>query len=183
MEEFNEARRSFLKQWRPEMVVVADRWDSRFTTREELAHSIESLVTEVGVGRTQVLLIAQAPVAEIGAAVNLRDFVQWQRARGDGDVRIEPDSHQGARRQILDVFSDVSRRLGDLWILRADPPFTKSDGSIRFAEGRTFYSADDDHLTEEGTELLRPSFRDTMLAAHRAASAVEPTPEYAARPR
>jgi hypothetical protein len=47
-------------------------------------------------------------------------------------------------------------------VLRADLPFYNKDGSIRYAAGRTFFYADDNHLSDAGSELVRPLFQSAI---------------------
>ena len=50
-------------------------------------------------------------------------------------------------------------------LLRVDEPFYNEDGSIRFAEGRRFLYADDDHLSDAGAERVRETWRRAIAAA------------------
>ena len=46
----------------------------------------------------------------------------------------------------------LARRRPGLELLRVDDAFTLPDGSVRYAEGRRFFYADDDHLAQAGAE-------------------------------
>jgi hypothetical protein len=58
-------------------------------------------------------------------------------------------------------------------VLRPDRLFYRPDGSVRYAEGRNFFYADDDHLAEAGSELARPIFAPAIAEA-RASAAPRP---------
>jgi hypothetical protein len=48
--------------------------------------------------------------------------------------------------------------------VRLDPLFYKEDGSIQYSSGRSFFYADDNHLSEAGAEQLRPIFTRALVA-------------------
>lgn len=63
----------------------------------------------------------------------------------------------------------LARRRPGLELLRVDDAFTLPDGSVRYAEGRRFYYADDDHLAQAGAEHVSARLA-TLLAGNREAA-------------
>jgi hypothetical protein len=53
--------------------------------------------------------------------------------------------------------------------MRVDPQFYMEDGSVRFSSGRSFFYADDNHLSQAGVEQLRPLITRTIVAIKEAA--------------
>jgi hypothetical protein len=50
----------------------------------------------------------------------------------------------------------ASAQFGNLSVLRPDKLFLQKDGSIKWSDGRSFFYADEDHLTESGADVARP---------------------------
>ncbi len=48
----------------------------------------------------------------------------------------------------------LARRIPGVELLRVDDAFRLPDGTVRYAEGRKFFYADDDHLSQAGAELV-----------------------------
>jgi hypothetical protein len=52
-----------------------------------------------------------------------------------------------------------------LRVLRADLLFSNPDGSIKYTEGRKFLYADDNHLSDDGSEMTRPLIEGAIKEA------------------
>lgn len=168
--EFDVTRRRYLREWKPEVILVIDRWDSWVAPPYDFEQSLHSFLDEVSPWTGTVLFIAQVPVTTIGEQINLREFVQW-RAGGSGPLpRLMPDPHEPLRRRAMEIAGKVGAGFPGFRILRPDRAFYEEDGSVRYASGRTFYYADDDHLTDAGAERVRPLFRSAIADAHAAAA-------------
>jgi hypothetical protein len=70
------------------------------------------------------------------------------------------------RKQSVATAAAVAAAFPNLRVLRADLPFYQEDGSIRYASGRTFFYADDDHLSDMGTEVVRGLFQSAIAEVH-----------------
>lgn len=166
--EFDAARRHWLRTWRPEAIVVVDRWDQR--ARRGFGSRLREFLAEVSPLAGRVLFVAQIPVIAHAEHVNLRELALW-RANADGMLpRLEADKEDEARRKVAAVAEAETKTFPKLRVLRADLPFYRDDGSVRYAEGRDFYYADDDHLTDEGADVVRTLFAKAIAEAHRAAA-------------
>ena len=167
--EFDAARRHWLRTWRPEAIIVADRWDDRARFLRRFDGRLREFLTEVSPLTSRVVFVSQIPVIANADHVNLRELVLW-RSGADGMLpRLEPNDTDDRRGKVVAVALAASAEFSKLVVLRADRPFYRADGSVRYSEGRSFYYADDDHLTDEGTEVLRPLFEQVLVAAQRAA--------------
>ncbi|SRR5216684_1177004 len=168
--EFDQARRRWLKEWHPEAVLIINRWDS---TSNNFDEKLRSLLREVSPLTSRVVFVAQVPVAKWGEEFNLREFMIWRmrNMRTENDLpRLEPDRNERVRKQAVAVAEAATTAFDNLRVLRADLPFYRENGSIRWAFGRSFFYADDDHLTDAGTEVVRSLFQSAIVEAHSASS-------------
>lgn len=78
---------------------------------------------------------------------------------------LYPDLNEPLRKEAVAVAEAETASFPNLSVLRADRPFYKEDGSIRYASGRGFYYADGDHLSEIGAEVLRGIFQSALIEA------------------
>jgi len=167
--EFDEARRRWLKQWHPEAVLMIDRWDDQ--EPKSFVENLRSFVQEVSPLAGRVLFVAQVPVAKWGEEFNLREFMLWRMRTGDDFPRLDPDQNERVRKQDVSDAEALTAEFHNLRVLRADLPLYREDGSIRWASGRSFFYADDDHLTDAGAEVDRALFRSAIAEAHSALGA------------
>lgn len=168
--EFDETRRKWLREWHPEAVLIIDRWDSLAGTSNSFDEKLRSFLSEVSPLASRILFVAQVPVAKWGEEFNLRELMIW-RMRTERDLpRLDPDRNERVRKQAVAVAEAATADFHNLRVLRADLPFYREDGSIRWASGRSFFYADDDHLTDAGAEVVRRLFRSAIAEAHSASS-------------
>ena len=166
---FDRARLQYLSQWRPDILIVADRWDGRADSPADLAVQMTGFLRIVAPKVAHVILTAQPPVLDSAGAVNAREFVtRAYRENGslqDGSLpTIWPDDSESFRRTTIQAFESVAREFPNVSVIRTDEPFYKPDGSIRYAEGRKFLYADGDHLTDDGAEMDREIFFRAIAA-------------------
>lgn len=168
--EFDEARRRWLKKWQPEAVLIIERWDALVGTSKSFDEKLRSFLREVSPLAGRVLFVAQVPVAKWGKEFNLRELMIW-RMRSESDFpRLDPDRNERVRKQAVAVAEAVAADFHNLRVLRADLPFYREDGSIRWASERSFFYADGDHLTDAGAEVVRRLFQSAIAEAHSASS-------------
>jgi peptidoglycan/LPS O-acetylase OafA/YrhL len=168
--EFDEARRRFLREWQPELVVAIDRWDGRATGADGFEAKLRPFLSEVAPLAGRILFVSQVPAHRVGNIANLREMVTAQMSGGRGLPRLFPDSLDELRRQIATRAESLTADFKNLRVLRADIPFYKEDGSIRYAEGRDFYYIDGNHLSDGGSEVLRDLFQRAISDAHSGAA-------------
>lgn len=168
--EFDDARRRWIREWRPDAVFVIDRWDSRVSEFPDFEERLRSFLKELSPLVGRVLFVTQVPVVKQGEGVNLRGFTTWRM--GDSTVlpRLDPDSNERLRKQVITLVEAAQADFPNLRVLRADLPFYQDDGSIRYAAGRRFFYTDDDHLTDIGTEQLRSLFEKAIAEARAGSS-------------
>jgi peptidoglycan/LPS O-acetylase OafA/YrhL len=159
---FDDARMRYLAQWRPEVLIVADRWDGRFENQGQLAPQLTGFLQMVAPKVGHVILTAQPPVLDLGDATNPREFVTRNYRMHGSLPTIWPDSAETLRRKSTQVFDSLTQRFPNLQPLRTDKPFYNVDGSVRYADGRKFLYADADHLTDDGARLDRQIFFQTI---------------------
>ena len=160
--DFDDARRRWVAAWKPDLLIIVDRWDDYPTT---LDAKLRGLLGELGPYARHVILPGQIPVLRLGETVNLRDYVTWRLRASSVLPAIGPDSRESIRRASLTTIAALARDFPSVELLRVDEPFYNEDGSIRFADGRRFLYADDDHLTDAGVERVRETWRRAIAAA------------------
>jgi len=112
-----------------------------------------------------VILPGQIPTLRLGETVNLRDYVTWRLRASAILPVIGPDSREPIRRSSLTTIAALARDFPAVELLRVDEPFYYDDGSIRFADGRSFFYADDDHLSDAGAQRVRELWQQAIAAA------------------
>ncbi|MBK8598364.1 MAG: acyltransferase family protein [Holophagales bacterium] len=150
--EFDEARRRALRAWKPDLVLVFERWDT--ADEGTLATNLRTLADELLASGRHVVLVGQPPVLEVGESVNLREFVSWTVSRQGSFPLIPQDSAAPRRSEIHSAMQALARVRPGVELLRVDDAFCLPDGTVRYAEGRKFFYADDDHLSQAGAEVV-----------------------------
>jgi len=164
--EFDEVRRRFLREWRPEAVFIIDRWDIRVDAAQVFENRLRSFLVEASPLAGRVIFVSQVPVHQGGDEVNLREIVTWRMNKTMRLPRLNPDSKDELRRQVTTRAESLVADFQNFHVLRADIPFYKEDGSIRYAAGRSFFYADDDHLSDAGCEVIHAMFERAIVEAH-----------------
>jgi peptidoglycan/LPS O-acetylase OafA/YrhL len=154
-DEFNAARKKWISEWRPDAILVIDRWDNYDAAPADFDRQVRDLVAELSPFTKHVILFSQAPVLRVGETNNLREFVVWKMKSAGSPPTMEPDTKEPFRRSTLATFENLTHEFPKLELLRADQLFYNADGSVRYLSGRSFLYADDDHLTDAGAELVR----------------------------
>jgi peptidoglycan/LPS O-acetylase OafA/YrhL len=168
--EYDEVRRKCLREWHPDVVFLIDRWDFRAADPGSFDNDFRGFMREVSPFVGHVLFVAQAPVAAVSEQVNLREFVLWGRDPGKGLPQIKPDKDEALRKKAVEIAEADFAEFPSLRVLRADLPFYQTDGSIRYASGRSFFYADNNHLTDAGTQVVRGLFQGAIAEACKPAS-------------
>ena len=165
--EFDEARRKWLREWRPEAVFAIDRWDIR---SEDFEVKLRAFLRDVSPLAGRVIFVAQVPVAAGGDQINLRELITYRMGKVKGLPRLNPDSREHLRKQAAATAETAMADFQNLRVLRADLSFYQEDGSIRYASGRSFLYADNDHLSQAGAEMVRGLIRGAIVEAHTVAT-------------
>jgi peptidoglycan/LPS O-acetylase OafA/YrhL len=153
---FDAARRKWISEWNPDAVIAIDKWDSYAgETGAEFNHQLHELVNELAPHTSTVILFSQVPVLRVGQTVNLREYVTWYQKKFGRLPAIMPDAHESFRKSTIVMFEALALEFPKVQLLRVDSPFYLDDGSIRFSSGRSFLYADNNHLSDAGTETLR----------------------------
>ena len=159
--EFDDARRRWLRLWRPDSVFVIDRWDIRFERAEKFEDDLHSFLGEVCPVANRVIFVAQVPVLSWGD-INPREYVCWHLSRTGRLPRFPPDSNESLRAQAVASATKEMAEFPGLRVLRADRAFFHADGSVRYSEGRKFFYVDNNHLSAAGAEEVRALFEDAI---------------------
>lgn len=160
--EFDETRRRYIRDWKPNIVFVIDRWDYLNSTTRDIEIRLKGFMDEVATTVGRIVFVTQVPVHRGGDQVNLREIVSARMGDGNKMPRLSPDSKDQFRRQLATKVESLKAEYHNLYVLRADLAFYHKDGSIRYAEGRKFFYADDDHLSDYGSEVVRDLFQNSL---------------------
>jgi peptidoglycan/LPS O-acetylase OafA/YrhL len=163
-QDFDAARRKWLSEWNPDAVFVIERWDKYAGDRADFDRNLRQLVGELAPHTRNIIVFSQVPALRPGQTVNLREFVTWYLRSSGRLPKITPDANEPIRKSSVATLEAVARDFPNVQVLRTDPPFYMEDGSVRFSSGRSFFYADDDHLSQAGAEQLRPLFTQAILA-------------------
>jgi peptidoglycan/LPS O-acetylase OafA/YrhL len=164
--EFDQARRNWLREWRPQAVFVIDRWELLDDGAGGFAGQLRTFLAEVSPLAKTVIFVAQPPVIGIGGnAINLREFAAWRMIHDGSFPRLFPNRNEPRRKQESSIAEAARVEFGNLRVLRPDLAFYNADGSVRWLSGRSVLYADDDHLSEAGAELVRELFANAIAGA------------------
>lgn len=155
-EGLHDAQARWVRTWRPDLVIGADRWDRYVLDDARFEARVRSLLDGFLPHARRVLLLAQVPALAVGETTNLREHVAHHAAKDGRLPVLPPDDHQPDRDRSAAVLERVARDVPALRVLRADRPFLTADGRVRYAEGRRCFYADDDHLSDAGAAVLAP---------------------------
>jgi peptidoglycan/LPS O-acetylase OafA/YrhL len=156
--EFDSTRKKLISEWKPCVIFAIDRWEHHQDAAEpqRFASALRTFLQEAGPLTQRVIFMSQVPALKGGNHANLREIVQ---ARSGGSPVLPPmfpDSNEQARHRLTEAAESLRAEFPKLRILRTDLLFYGEDGTIKYTEGRKFLYADDNHLSDDGSELTRP---------------------------
>jgi peptidoglycan/LPS O-acetylase OafA/YrhL len=160
--QYDIVRKRFLALWKPDVVFVIDRWDTRYGNSTNFESSMRVFMKDIPLKDTQVIFVSQVPVHDVGEHVNLREYVTFRFSKSNVYPTMLPDSLDSTRLSIATNAEALSTEISSLTVLRPDKLFYNDDLSIRYVSGRKFFYADDDHLSEDGSEITRSLFLRTI---------------------
>lgn len=162
---FVAARHRWLEEWKPDAVIAIDRWDSRAESLEAFDTHLRDFFREMSALTPHLFWVAQVPSLTGGDDINFREFVNWRTRPGGTAPTIAPNLSEGRRHQLVDLANAAAAGFPGVAVLRPDLAFYMPDGSVRYAAGRDFFYADDDHLSQAGAEHVRGVFESAIIAA------------------
>ena len=163
--EFDVTRLNYLFEWQPKVIFVIDRWDKQMSTSTALELRLRGFLGQISPIAARIIFVTQVPVHRGGDRVNLREIVSARMSRKGNLPRLSTDSKDDLRKEFVAKVESFMGDFHSLRVLRADVAFYLEDGSIRYSDGRKFFYADDDHLTDEGSEVVRDIFLHAIKEA------------------
>ena len=163
--EFDKARLKWLSEWNPEVLFMIDRWDFRVESPERFRVKMEAFLKKAAPHVGRIVFVSQVPVISLDMNTNLREYVSFRSINGKGLPLLRVDTKEDLRKQAVAVVEDLSLGYSGLCILRADKHFYHEDGTVRYAEGRRFFYANIDHLTDIGAAEVRGEFEKVIREA------------------
>ncbi|HRH95018.1 MAG TPA: acyltransferase family protein [Prosthecobacter sp.] len=163
--EFDEARKKWIRCWQPDVLFLIDRWDLRMESSSRFSAKLETFLSDVTPHVKQVVFVAQVPVINLEINTNLREYVTYRSIKGAELPRLEVDANHELRRAAVELAREMALSFPSLYIMRVDNLFDRQDGTVRYADGRRFFYANVDHLTDAGAEETRGLFADAISGA------------------
>ncbi|MDB5391182.1 MAG: hypothetical protein JWM11_6828, partial [Planctomycetaceae bacterium] len=160
---FDDARRKWVREWKPDAILVIEKWD-RYQP-DDFDRRLPELIQEFEPYTQRLIFFSQVPVLPVGESVNLREFVTSRLMRSGSLPRMLPDKKEPIRFSVIKKIEALAKINPKLQLVRVDSPFYLQDGSIKYSSGRTFFYLDDDHLCQAGVELLRETCFQAIAAA------------------
>jgi hypothetical protein len=153
--------KSHISQWHPKVVIFscylgfADDYDF-----ENLVESF--LVEQSRTSRTKFVFVTD--IYKLPYGHNLVEFALLRKKHTGGWVPIFPIDKKDNKRgfEINRFLEELPKRHKNCTVIPAAKIFIKPDGSIRYAEGKSFLYSDSTHLSIAGAELVRPLFEKTI---------------------
>lgn len=115
-------------------VVLRERVNARFLSREEIPEPIELAVSDVSFISVTLILPAIVPLLAHGARVVLLIKPQFESLRGEvgrGGIVRDPEVRERARRRVLAAAESLRLRL----LGERESPITGADGNVEFLAG------------------------------------------------
>lgn len=115
-------------------VVLRERVNARFLSREEIPEPIELAVSDVSFISVTLILPAIVPLLAHGARVVLLIKPQFESLRGEvgrGGIVRDPEVRERARRRVLAAAESLRLRL----LGEGESPITGADGNVEFLAG------------------------------------------------
>jgi hypothetical protein len=161
--EFYEYKMSWIKEWRPDVLFLIERWDRWYAWDNEdltsFGKQLEAFLDAMAPYPTKVVFVMQAPVSPHGEQINFRAITDFfTKSDGTRPAFFEPSYFTNARKALLKTVEEVAAKHPNLVVLRPDKLFLNADGSVRYSAGRKFFYFDEDHLSDAGVEEVRPFF-------------------------
>jgi hypothetical protein len=167
IKEFGEYRMRFLKEWRPDVLFLIERWDRWYVWNKgntaPFEQQFETFLEEMRPLGTKVIFVTQAPVSPVGDRMNFRALASFLQ-KSDGRLPVfYPEAWAvPAHASIHAAAERVAAKNPNLLIIRPHLLFLNANGSLRYADGRKFFYLDDDHLTDAGAEEALPLFEKVV---------------------
>jgi hypothetical protein len=161
IKEFDKYRMRFIKEWRPDILFLIERWDRWYVWNKgnvaPFEQQFETFLQKMRPLGTKVVFVTQAPVSPVGSRMNFRAIASLLQ-KPDGRLPVfYPDAWaDSAHASIHAAAERVAAKNPNLIVVRSHFAFLNTNGSLRYADGRKFFYLDDNHLTDAGTEELRP---------------------------
>ncbi len=162
---FFAARSRWIAEWRPEAVLLIDRWDA-FYGVDTLAEELHDYLLELQSSTHNVIALTQPPELRLGASINLREYVTWYYKRHSVLPSISAADWSRERQQSdVEILEAEAQNNAALKVIRADQYFCNPDGSVRYFSGRDFFYLDEDHLAEAGAMQLHDALKAAIAEA------------------
>ena len=159
---YDEFRWKYVKEWNPKCVLVIDRWDLQYSSRNAFSISMRSFLAKFAQLGTKVIFVAQVPVHKVGELQNLREIVGISLRVGKRIPALLPDQRDTLRKDIALAAERLTVDNPSLLVTRPDRMFYTNEGSIRYLNGRKFLYADDDHLSDDGSLFVKSTIKSAI---------------------
>ena len=163
--QFDRFRLRWIQTWRPEILIIADRWDGHSPDAAGFDRKLRDFLRKVAPFSRHQILVAPVPILGGIRDINLLELVHWE-SQSDGTPGIlRADRRQDLRDSFARVMEGMREEFEGVRVVRPDLDLVAPGGRIRYLCGRRLFYIDEGHLSDEGAEHLRPRFAEALTQA------------------
>jgi peptidoglycan/LPS O-acetylase OafA/YrhL len=152
----DEIVKKYIAQWKPEVVIIADRWGLRVVGSNSLnfESSFSNTVQWLEQHVSQVVVVGQVPELP-GVGMDISIFIQRKYRRNGGTLPqlAEPPEVTQARHRALALFQTYS----NITVIDPDSVFQNTNQTVRYFNGHHILYGDNNHLNPFGSMELEPA--------------------------
>jgi len=163
--QFDRFRLRWIQTWRPEILIVADRWEGHASGTPGLDRKLREFLRAVAPFSRHQILVAPVPILGGIRDLNLLELVHWESKPEGTPGTLRADRRQGLRDMVVKVMEGVRDEFSGVRVVRPDLDLLLPDGQVRFLCDRRLLYIDEGHLSDEGAARLRPLFAAALTGA------------------
>lgn len=163
--QFDRVRLGWIQAWRPEILIVSDRWDGHASGPAAFDRKLRAFLREVAPYSRHQILVAQVPVLAGIRDINLLELVHWGSSPSRTPSVLMADRKQDLRDRFAEAMENAADEFRGLRVIRPDLSLLLTDRQVHYLCNRTLLYIDEGHLSDEGAEHLRPLFLEAMTEA------------------
>jgi len=152
--EINNRRFELVKEIKPDIIIVAGKWTSEFSTGEDMTLVVKNKLEELASFTDRMFVLGQVPLVDLPQTHKdtMRRFIVSLSLRGE-PIRLNPSPKVFKANEILKAAIAMLNTEKIVYIDPTDLLITK-DGYVRVFEDEVFLYSDYHHLNDFGATVL-----------------------------
>ena len=152
--EINNRRFELVKEIKPDIIIVAGKWTSEFSTGEDMTLVVKNKLEELASFTDRMFVLGQVPLVDLPQTHKdtMRRFIVSLSLRGE-PIRLNPSPKVFKANEILKAAIAMLNTEKIVYIDPTDLLITK-DGYVRVFEDEAFLYSDYHHLNDFGATVL-----------------------------